>query len=133
VLRGPSISELVLSPEAIGYTGMSRPAVVVALGPEGVARRRKIFETLTAESLVIQAAGVEVPAGLARIHRVDFKAQGFKPPDWALASLGVLSKLNVVIRPEMLEAALSARLKGEALAGALDTVRRVEPGEGAAA
>ena len=133
VLRGPSISELVLSPEAIDYTGMSRPAVVVALGPEGVARRRKIFETLTAASIVIQAAGVEVPAGPARIHRVDFKAQGFKPPDWALASLGVLAKLNVVIRLEMLEAALAARLKGEALAGALDTVRRVEPGDGTAA
>jgi 2-oxoglutarate ferredoxin oxidoreductase subunit beta len=132
VLRGPSISELVLSPEAIGYTGMRRPEVVVALGPEGVARRRKIFETLTAASLVIQAAGVEVPAGPARIHRVDFKAQGFKPPDWALASLGVLAKLNVVIRPEMLEAALAARLKGEALSGALDTVRRVVPGDGAA-
>jgi hypothetical protein len=133
VLRGPSISELVLSPEAIDYTGMSRPDVVVVLGPEGVARRRKIFETLTAASIVIQAAGVEVPAGPARIHRVDFKAQGFKPPDWALASLGVLAKLNVVIRPEMLEAALAARLKGETLSGALDTVRRVEPGDGTAA
>jgi len=44
-----------------------------------------LVETLTAASIVIQAAGVEVPAGPARIHRVDFKAQGFKPPDWALA------------------------------------------------
>jgi hypothetical protein len=40
-----------------------------------------------------------------------------------------LSKLGVVIRPEMLEAALAARLRGDALAGALEIVRRVEPGE----
>jgi hypothetical protein len=32
------------------------------------------------------------------------------------------------MRPEMLEAALAARLKGESLAGALELVRRVETG-----
>lgn len=129
VLRGPSISEMILSPQAIDYTGIQRPSVVAALGPEGVARRKKIFAGLAETCTVIQAAGVEVPAGRARIHLVDFKGQGFKGTDWALASLGVLSKLGLGIRPEMLEAALAARLKGEALAGALETVRRVEPGQ----
>ena len=61
---------------------------------------------------------------------MDFKAQGFKPPDWALASLGVLSKLNIVIRPEMLEAALAARLKGEALAGTLTRCVGWSPAKG---
>jgi len=125
VLRGPSISEMILSPQAIDCTGIQRPSVVVALGPEGVARRKKIFAALDETGIVIQATGVDVPAGRARINRVDFKAQGFKSTDWALASLGVLSKLGVVIRPEMLEAALAARLKGDAL----EIVRRVEPGE----
>jgi pyruvate/2-oxoacid:ferredoxin oxidoreductase beta subunit/Pyruvate/2-oxoacid:ferredoxin oxidoreductase gamma subunit len=129
VLRGPSISEMILSPQAIDYTGIQRPSVVVALGPEGVARRKKIFAGLGDTGTVIQAAGVEVPAGRARIHRVDFKGQGFKGTDWALASLGVLSKLGAVIRPEMLEAALAARLKGDALAGALEIVGRVQPGQ----
>lgn len=128
VLRGPSISELILSPEPIDFSGTSRPTLVVALGPEGVARRRKTLETLTAGSVVIQAAGVEIPPGPARTHRVDFKAQGIKPTDWALAALGVMAKLGLVIRPEMLEAALEARLSGENLAGALELVRRVEPG-----
>ncbi|MCU0538553.1 MAG: thiamine pyrophosphate-dependent enzyme [Desulfobacterales bacterium] len=128
VLRGPSISELILSPEPIGFSGIARPSVVVALGPEGVARRRKTCEGLTAEAVVIQAAGVDIPAGTARTRRVDFKAQGIKPPDWALAALGVMAKLDVVMRPEMLEAALAARLKGESLAGALELVRRVETG-----
>ncbi len=128
VLRGPSISELILSPEPIGYSGIVRPSLVAALGPEGVARRRKTWDDLTAESVVIQAAGVEIPAGAARTRRVDFKAQGIKPPDWALAALGVMAKLNLVMRPEMLAAALAARLKGESLAGALELVRRVETG-----
>jgi pyruvate/2-oxoacid:ferredoxin oxidoreductase beta subunit/Pyruvate/2-oxoacid:ferredoxin oxidoreductase gamma subunit len=129
VLRGPSISEMILSPQAIGYTAITRPSVVVALGPEGVVRRKKLFAGLDENCLILQAAGVEVPAGRARIHRVDLKGQGFKGTDWALASLGVLAKLGRVVRPEMLEAALADRLRGEALTAALEIVRRVEPGE----
>jgi 2-oxoglutarate ferredoxin oxidoreductase subunit beta len=129
VLRGPSISEMILSPEKIDYAGIDRPSVVVALGPEGVARRRKAFEGLDEQSIVLQAAGVDVPACRARLHRVDLKAQGIKSTDWALASLGVLAKLGQVIRPEMLKAAIEARLKGEALASALKLVGGVEPGE----
>jgi len=92
--------------------------VVVALGPEGVARRRKMFAGLAEDCTVIQAVGVDVPACRARIQRLDFKGQGFKSTDWALASLGVMAKLGLVIRPEMLEAALAVRLKGDALTGA---------------
>jgi pyruvate/2-oxoacid:ferredoxin oxidoreductase beta subunit/Pyruvate/2-oxoacid:ferredoxin oxidoreductase gamma subunit len=129
VLRGPSISEMILSPQEIDYTGIVCPSVVIALAPEGVARRKKIFASLDDTCTVVQATGVEVPAGRGRIHRVDLKGQGFKGTDWALASLGVLSKLDKVIGPEMLEAALAARLKGDALVGALEIVRKVEPGE----
>jgi hypothetical protein len=43
----------------------------------------------------------------------------------------VLAKLGRVIRPEMLEAGLADRLRGDALAGALEIVRRVEPGASA--
>ena len=129
VLRGPSISEMILSPEAIDYTGINRPSVVVAIGPEGVARRKKMFDGLDERCTIIQASGVEVPAGRASIQRVDFKGQGFKVTDWALASLGVLAKLDRAVRPEMLAAALAARLRGDSLAEALETVRRVEPTE----
>ncbi len=129
VLRGPSISEMILSPQAIDYTGINRPSVVVAIGPEGVARRKKMFDGLDERCTILQASGVEVPAGRASIQRVDFKGQGFKVTDWALASLGVLAKLGRAVRPETLEAALATRLKGDSLAAALETVRRVEPTE----
>jgi pyruvate/2-oxoacid:ferredoxin oxidoreductase beta subunit len=129
VLRGPSISEMILSPQAIDYSGIRQPSVVMALGPEGVARRKNLFADLDESCTVVQAAGVEVPGSRARIHRVDFKGQGFKGADWALASLAVIAKMNLMIRPEMLEAALTVRLRGEALASSLDTVHRTEPGE----
>jgi pyruvate/2-oxoacid:ferredoxin oxidoreductase beta subunit/Pyruvate/2-oxoacid:ferredoxin oxidoreductase gamma subunit len=126
VLRGPSISELILSPEEIDFTGIENPTAVVALDQEGVGRRRDLFERLSEDALIIQASGVNLPGSKARIHRVDLKAQGIKPPDWALASLGVLAKLKRVVHPQMLEAALKVKFKGKALDSALQLVKQVK-------
>jgi pyruvate/2-oxoacid:ferredoxin oxidoreductase beta subunit len=129
VLRGPSISELILSPEKIDYTGIDLPSVVVALDQEGVDRRRDLFARLAKEALIIQIGGVTLPASKANIHRVDLKAQSIKRTDWALASLAVLAKLEKVIRPEMLEAALKIRFTGKAVTSSLGLIGRVEIGE----
>jgi Pyruvate/2-oxoacid:ferredoxin oxidoreductase gamma subunit len=131
VLRGPSISELILSPEEIDFSGIDNPTVMVALAQEGVDRRRDLFERLAKDALIIQIGGVNLPASKARIHRVDLKAQGVKPPDWALASLAVLAKLKKVIHPQMLEAALKVRFKGKALASALQLIKQVKIGKAA--
>jgi pyruvate/2-oxoacid:ferredoxin oxidoreductase beta subunit/Pyruvate/2-oxoacid:ferredoxin oxidoreductase gamma subunit len=129
VLRGPSISELILSPEEIDYTGIEMPSVVIALDPEGVDRRRSLFKRLEKDVLVIQISGVTIPAGKARIHLVDLKDQGIKGTDRALASLAVLAKLKKVIRPEMLEAALRIRFKGKVLKSSLELMDRVKIGQ----
>ncbi len=115
VLIGPSVSELILSPEKIDYTGITIPTAVIALAPEGVARRKDLFPRLTPESLVIQALGVEIPATQAKIVTADFKGQGLKPTDWAIAALCVLAGMNRVLTREMLDAALTERFKGEIL------------------
>ena len=130
VLRGPSISELILSPEEIDFTGIDSPTVMVALDQEGVNRRRNLFEHLTKDALIIQTNGVSLPASRARIHQVDFKNQGIRGMDWALASLAVLARLKVVIHFQMLEAALKARFKGKVLDSALDLVKQVKIGKG---
>jgi pyruvate/2-oxoacid:ferredoxin oxidoreductase beta subunit len=124
VLRGPSISELILSPEEIDFTGIENPTVMVALDQEGVDRRRDLFDHLTKDTLIIQVSGVNLPANKARIHRVDFKAQGIKSPDWALASLAVLAKLNRIISADMLKAALSLKFKGKSYRAALEIISR---------
>jgi len=130
VLRGPSISELILSPEEIDFTGIDNPNVIVALDQEGVDRRRDLFEGLAEDALIIQINGVNLPASKARTHRFDLKAQGIKSPDWALASLVVLARLKKVIHPKMLEAALKVRFKDRALDSALQVVKQVKIGKG---
>ncbi len=125
VLRGYSISELILSPREIFYTGIAKPSVLVALGQEGVDRRRDLLAALDEDTLVLQAAGVDLPALRAGVRRIDFRKQKIKSQDWALASLAVLARLNRVITMDMLTAALAARFKGDALASSLELVQRV--------
>lgn len=125
VMTGPSISELILSPEEIDYTGIDNPEVVVALAPEGVTRRREIFERLGPKSLVIQAAGVEIPATRAQVLAADFKALGVKKSDWALAALALMAKQTKVLSREMLEAALELRFKPKVVEAVKEQIGKV--------
>jgi hypothetical protein len=125
-LRGPSISELILSPQKIDYTGIKRPSVILALAQEGVDRRRDMFKHLDSDALVLEADGVQVPACSARIHPMDLKSRRIKKPDWALASLGIMAGLGKIISPEMLAAALKIRFKGKTLDTALELVNQIE-------
>jgi Pyruvate/2-oxoacid:ferredoxin oxidoreductase gamma subunit len=125
VLRGPSISELILSPQEIDYTGIESPGVIVALDQEGVDRRKDLFKNLDSDTLVLQAEAVEIPACNARIHPMVLKSRKIKKPDWALASLGILAKLGRIITTEMLEAALEIRFKDSVLENSLKVIQRV--------
>ena len=125
VLRGPSITELTLSPEPIGYTGIVAPDVILAVAPEGVERRMAMFSQLGENSLVIQAAGVEIPGTKAKVLTVNFKELGLKNVDWSLASVAVMAGLNKVISMDMLMAALKARFRGKVLESASELVQKV--------
>jgi 2-oxoglutarate ferredoxin oxidoreductase subunit beta len=125
VLRGPSISELILSPVDIDFTGIDDPMVVVALAQEGIDRRRELFKHLAKDAVVIQIGDVRLPASRARIHQVDLKSLGIKQTDWALASLAVLAKLNRIISAEMLKTALKLRFKRNLYSAALAVIGRL--------
>jgi len=126
VLRGPSISEVILSPEEIGFTGIDKPAAILAIGQEGVDRRAYLFDHLDKDTLNLRVEGIDIPPSEARVHTVDFKGQGIKSQDWALALLSVLAKLNSVISTEMLRSALQAKFKDPILATAIDLIDRVK-------
>ncbi|HDR16097.1 MAG TPA: 2-oxoglutarate synthase [Desulfobacteraceae bacterium] len=127
VLRGPSVSELILSPEDIVFTGIEKPTVMVALAGEGVARRKALLSSLDESALVLRLAGVDIPPTDAGVHTVDLKSQGVRPPDFALASLAVLAKLERVVNLPMLKAAVSGRFRGPVAEEALSIIDKVNP------
>ena len=125
VLRGPSISELILSPTPIDYTGSKKPDVVLALAPEGVERRKHVFAELGPDDLVIQAADVKLPPTKATVKKIDFKARGIKTVDYSLAAVAALAKMNRVLSMEMLEEAMKLRYKAKILELANAVVAKV--------
>ncbi|MCP3880333.1 MAG: 2-oxoglutarate synthase, partial [Sulfitobacter sp.] len=114
-MRGHSVSELILAKEEIGYTGIDKPSAVIALGQEGVNRRKKIFAELTPETLVLKAANVDLPATEAEIREIDFKTHKVKSQDWALAAIVQLARTNRMLSVDMLDAALELRFRGNVL------------------
>jgi pyruvate/2-oxoacid:ferredoxin oxidoreductase beta subunit len=115
VMRGPSVTELIISPEAIGYTGVEEPDVVVALSEEGVRRRRDLFEKMRSEGRVILAAGVEIPPTAASIREVNFKGGAIKKKERALAAVSMLAQSGDPVTLEMLEQALKQSFQGKRL------------------
>jgi len=125
VLRGQSVSEILLSPEKIGYTGIESPTVVLALSDEGVARRKKIFDSLSPTSFILKEKSVAIPETRAQVEEIDFKAFKIKKQDWALASLGVLARKEIAISKEMLTFALKSRFNEKVFNLAMETVNKI--------
>lgn len=126
VLKGPSISEIIVSPEEIDFTGIDKPDIVIALDPEGVERRKHVFEKMTPQDLVIRASHVDIPLCRATIHTVDFKKKGLKSQDFALGALAVLAKCNRVIHSGMLHHALKIKFSEPVLSKALEIVKQID-------
>jgi pyruvate/2-oxoacid:ferredoxin oxidoreductase beta subunit/Pyruvate/2-oxoacid:ferredoxin oxidoreductase gamma subunit len=125
VLRGQSVSELILSPEKIGYAGIESPTVVVALSDEGVQRRITMFGKLGPSTLLLKEKSVPIPETRANVVEVDFKEYQIKKQDWALASLGFIAGRRQGITMEMLDFALKSRFKPAVYESAIEIVNRI--------
>jgi 2-oxoglutarate ferredoxin oxidoreductase subunit beta len=125
VLRGQSVSEILISPEKIGYPGIESPSVVLALSDEGVLRRKKIFASLKPDTFVLKEKSVTIPDTPANVIELDFKALKVKKQDWALASLGVLAKNDKAINKEMLEYALKQRFNKKVYEISMETINKM--------
>jgi len=124
VLRGQSVSEILLSPDKIGYTGIESPTVVLALSDEGVDRRQKLFKSLSEFTYVLKEKSVTIPDTSAKVEEIDFKVLKIKKQDWALASLGVLAGSEIAINREMLTFALKSRFNNKVFNLAMETVNK---------
>ncbi len=125
VLRGQSVSELILSSEKIGYAGIESPTTVLALSDEGVLRRQKIFEKLPPDTFVIKEKSVDIPDTKAKVLEMDFKELKIKKHDWALASLAILAKQEKFLTKDMLIFALKSRFKEKVFNSSMEIVERI--------
>ncbi len=126
VMRGPSVSELIFSPEPIGYTGVEHPDLIVALAPEGVRRKANLFARMSPAGCVLLEKGLAIPDTSARLMEIDFKGHGFKRTERARAALALLARTGDPITHDMLESGLRLTLTGKALEMSLDLLERTK-------
>lgn len=124
VMRGPSVSELILSPERIDFAGVHQPDLMVALSREGVSRRLDLFGKMGPGSRLVRAKDVEVPRSAPRALEVDFKAHGIRGSQRALACLFLIARTGDPITLEMLLHAAEKTLEGKVLEDFLDLMKR---------
>lgn len=125
VLRGQSVSEILISPEKIGYSGIEMPTVLLALSDEGVKQRKKLFPVLLESTFLIKEKSVCIPETPADIVEIDFKELNIKRQDWALASLALMAKSEKALNLEMLQIALKLRFSEKNYLGAMEIVNKI--------
>ena len=89
VRSGYSISEVILNPEPIRYTGISHPDVVVLLAPEGVRRLQATLTRMDATGTVFLAEGLDGVETPAHTVVLDFPPQARRHARKSLATLAV--------------------------------------------
>ena len=110
VLTGHSVSEVILSPEPIDYTGLSKPSVVIVLAQEGINRRKDDFAAWPEATVVFRSGSdLDLPSTQAQVVDLDLKTKGIKKADYALASLAALAQREKVLNRKMLESAIDLR------------------------
>lgn len=84
VMTGHSVSEVIVSPNEIFYTGIERPDILLALAPEGTTVVKRQLEALTPtctlyikrDLLPVETKAQVVPLDLSRVPRKETAAAG---------------------------------------------------------
>lgn len=122
VLRGHSISEVILSPEPIGFTASESPDIIIALAAEGVARKLQVIEAADSTCLIFCRRGIELPATKARLSTFDISRKRLHSHHCALAFLALVARHHQVIEEQHLLLGLASKFSPQRQAEALEIV-----------
>jgi pyruvate/2-oxoacid:ferredoxin oxidoreductase beta subunit len=78
VRTGHSVSEVIVSPRPVGFTGIEAADVAIVLAKEGAVRSRAALAAMPGSSLVLADTALELPPTQARVERADFGAAARK-------------------------------------------------------
>ena len=70
VMTGPSIAEIILSPQCIEYTAIESPDYLVVISEDGVKRVRQKIENLSKECFIVTDTSINLPKTNAQIYKI---------------------------------------------------------------
>jgi Pyruvate/2-oxoacid:ferredoxin oxidoreductase gamma subunit len=110
VQTGYSVSEIIVSPERIDYTGIDSPDLFVLLSVEGLARCRARIEELPPSCTLYAEENLELPKTNARVRRLPLAELGRRigKPYAAAAALAALLEDSGIFPTEAFAAAIGS-------------------------
>ena len=107
---GHSVSEIILSPEPIHYTGIDSPDFLVVLSADGLARVRARIEKLSPSCILYAEESLELPATKAQVRRFPFAELGKRVGGsyLATAALAALLEDSRIFPPEAFATAIES-------------------------
>ena len=124
VLRGHSISEVIISPQPISFTGIATPDLIIALGQEGINRKKHLFAAIDHRTQIIAADHVELPETPARVSTIPFKTHRISSSHIALASLALMAQTGVPISTDLLSKGIEKRFAAPQRDDAMELLKR---------
>jgi 2-oxoglutarate ferredoxin oxidoreductase subunit beta len=127
VKSGHSVSEVILSPQRIGYTGIAKPQVLLLLFKESLPVVRHQLEAMTEEDRLFVNSELLPVKTRAKVIPLDYKGPGLsaiKKEDWVIVALTRMLREINVYPLEAFKEAVSSRSEF-----AEENLRAVEVGE----
>ncbi len=94
VKSGHSVSEVIISPEEIHYSGVERPDVLVVVSEDGVGKSGPYLERMDEVGVVFVVAGLDIPATKSRVVTVDPSTSEMRIPKASVALAMVAHAIN---------------------------------------
>jgi Pyruvate/2-oxoacid:ferredoxin oxidoreductase gamma subunit len=115
VQTGHSVSEIIVSPERIDYTGIDSPDFFVVLSADGLTRVRARIEVLSTSCILYAEESLELPATKARVRRFPFAELGKRvgKPYLATAALAALLEESGIFPREAFATAIESFQRGK--------------------
>jgi Pyruvate/2-oxoacid:ferredoxin oxidoreductase gamma subunit len=115
VQTGHSVSEIIVSPERIDYTGIDSPDFLVVLSADGLTRVRARIEKLSAGCILYAEESLELPATKAQVRRFSFAELGKRVgrPYLATAALAALLEESGIFPREAFVTAIESFQRGK--------------------
>jgi 2-oxoglutarate ferredoxin oxidoreductase subunit beta len=110
VKSGHSVSEVILSPQEIGYTGIPRPEVMLLLFKESLGVVREQLAAMREEDVLFVNRELLPVKTRAKVVTIDFRqAEGVKKENWAVVALARMLREMEIYPLEALKEAASGR------------------------
>lgn len=114
IMTGHSISELILSPESILYTGIDAPDHMIVISSEGLEKSQRSIERMRPDALLFIDSDLPEPKTAARVVAVPFKKMAQSVDRYATATVALAAFLEAtgIMPVAALERAISSSQRG---------------------